>query len=59
MDTLFIFFPHIVPQHLLSRITGWLAEVRNPVWLKNFVIEQFVKHFEVNMAEAAISQLGA
>ena len=52
---MFIFFQHIVPQHLLSRITGWLAEVRNPAWLKNFVIEQFVKHFEVNMAEAELT----
>ena len=52
MDSLFIFFQHIVPQHWLSRLTGWLAEVRHPAWLKNFVIEQFVKHFEVNMAEA-------
>jgi len=52
MDKLFILFQHIVPQHLLSRATGWLAEVRHPVWLKNFVIEQFVRHFDVNMAEA-------
>jgi len=52
MDTLFIFFQHIVPQHWLSRLTGWLADVRNPVWLKNFVIEQFVKQYEVNMDEA-------
>ena len=52
MDSLFIFFQHIVPQHLLSRLTGWLAEVRHPVWLKNFVIEQFVSRFKVNMAEA-------
>jgi len=52
MDSLFIFFQHIVPQHGLSRLTGWLAEVRNPVWLKNFVITWFVKQFEVNMAEA-------
>ena len=53
MDSLFIFFQHIVPQHYLSRLTGWLAEVRHPLWLKNFVIKQFVRHFEVNMAEAA------
>lgn len=52
MDSLFIFFQHIVPQHYLSRLTGWLAQVRHPVWLKNFVIEQFVRHFEVDMAEA-------
>lgn len=52
MDKLFILFQHIVPQHLLSRLTGWLADVRHPAWLKNFVIEQFVRHFDVNMAEA-------
>ena len=53
MDSLFILFQHIVPQHLLSRLTGWLAEVRHPIGLKNFVIEKFVGHFEVNMSEAA------
>ena len=52
MESLFIFFQHIVPQHWLSRLTGWLAEVRYPIWLKNAVIERFVQHFEVNMAEA-------
>ena len=53
MDRLFIFFQHLVPQHLLSRMTGWLADVRSPIWLKNRVIRQFIAHFEVNMAEAA------
>lgn len=53
MDKLFIFFQHIVPQHLLSRVTGWLAQVRHPAWLKDFVIGRFVDHFEVDMAEAA------
>ena len=52
MDSLFIFFQHIVPQHSLSRLTGWLAGVRHPLWLKNFLIQQFVRHFEVDMAEA-------
>jgi phosphatidylserine decarboxylase len=53
MDTIFIFFQHIVPQHILSRCTGWLAELRQPIWLKNWVIRQFIRHFNVNMAEAA------
>ena len=53
METIFIFFQHIVPQHLLSRCTGWLAELRQPIWLKNWVIRQFISHFNVNMAEAA------
>ena len=52
MDRLFIFFQHIVPQHLLSRCTGWLAELRQPMWLKNWVIRRFIGHFAVNMAEA-------
>ena len=52
MDSVFIFFQHIVPQHALSRLTGWLAELRHPLWLKNFLIQQFVRHFEVDMAEA-------
>lgn len=53
MDSLFIAFQHIVPQHLLSRAVGWLAELRSPPWLKNWVIRRFVSYFDVNMAEAA------
>ncbi|MFT6276078.1 MAG: phosphatidylserine decarboxylase [Halioglobus sp.] len=52
MDALFILFQKIVPQHLLSRMTGWLAELRSPLWLKNALIERFVKYFDVNMDEA-------
>jgi phosphatidylserine decarboxylase len=53
MDSIFIFFQHIVPQHLLSRCTGWLAHLRHPIWLKNWVIQRFIQHFDVNMTEAA------
>ena len=52
MDKLFIFFQRIAPQHLLSRCTGWLAELEHPAWLKNWVIERFIKHFDVDMDEA-------
>lgn len=52
MDTLFIFFQHLVPQHLLSRLTGWLAELEHPAALKNWVIGRFIKHFDVDMSEA-------
>ncbi|NCF19248.1 MAG: phosphatidylserine decarboxylase [Haliea sp.] len=52
MDTIFIFFQHIVPQHLLSRCTGFLAELRQPIWLKNWAIGLFVRHFGVDMNEA-------
>ncbi len=52
MDKLFIFFQHLVPQHLLSRCTGWLAELEHPAWLKNWVIARFIDHFDVDMSEA-------
>ncbi len=52
MDTLFIFFQHLVPQHWLSRATGFLAEMRYPIWLKNWVIKRFIAHFDVDMSEA-------
>jgi phosphatidylserine decarboxylase len=52
MDSLFILLQHIVPQHLLSRLTGWLADLRRPVWLKNWVIGLFVRRFGVDMSEA-------
>jgi phosphatidylserine decarboxylase len=52
MDTIFIIIQYILPQHLLSRCTGWLADLRRPVWLKNRVIRIFVRHFKVDMTEA-------
>ncbi|HSC74837.1 MAG TPA: archaetidylserine decarboxylase, partial [Pseudomonadales bacterium] len=51
-DKLFIVLQYVVPQHLLSRIVGLLAENETP-WLKNFLIEKFIRHFRVNMNEAA------
>jgi len=53
MDKIFILFQYIVPQHLLSRCTGALAELRHPVRLKNWVIRQFIQFFHVDMTEAA------
>lgn len=52
MDSLFILFQSLVPQHLLSRFTGWLAQLQSPVFLKNWVIRRFIAHFDVNMTEA-------
>jgi phosphatidylserine decarboxylase len=53
MDKLFILFQNIVPQHLLSRCTGFLAGLRHPEWLKNWLIQQFIQHFDVDMSQAA------
>ena len=52
MDNIFIIIQHILPQHLLSRCTGWLANLRHPVWLKNWLIHIFIKQFKVDMTEA-------
>ena len=53
MDKLFIFLQHILPQHLVSRCAGWLAGLQHPGWLKNGLIHVFVRHFRVDMTEAA------
>lgn len=52
MDSLFIALQHLVPQHLLSRAAGWLAELRSPQWLKNWAVRRFINHFGVDMSEA-------
>lgn len=51
MKTLFIIFQYLIPQHLLSRLVGKLAETKVR-WLKNFLIEQFIEQYQVNMDEA-------
>ena len=51
-DTLFIALQHLIPQHLLSRGTGWLAATRIKT-IKNTFISRFAKAYDVNMAEAA------
>ncbi|MEE8056218.1 MAG: archaetidylserine decarboxylase [Pseudomonadales bacterium] len=52
MDVLFIIFQYIVPQHLLSRLVGKIANCEWP-WLKNNFISGFIGHYQVNMQEAA------
>lgn len=51
-DTLFIVLQHLIPQHMLSRGTGWLAATRIKT-IKNTFISRFAKAYNVNMAEAA------
>jgi phosphatidylserine decarboxylase len=52
MDRLFILLQHLVPQHLLSRLVGWLA--RSEIgWIKDSFIRIFARHFGVDMNEAA------
>ena len=51
-DLLFIWLQYLSPQHLLSRLAGWLANNRTP-WIKNNFIHLFIRRFGVDMSEAA------
>ena len=51
MDSLFIGLQWILPQHLLSRLVGFLAATELP-WLKNVLISLFISSYNVNMDEA-------
>ncbi|MFY0677988.1 MAG: phosphatidylserine decarboxylase [Neptuniibacter sp.] len=50
-ESLFILFQHIVPQHLLSRLVGTIADSKTP-WVKNLFIRWFAKKYQINMSEA-------
>lgn len=52
-DTLFILMQHILPQHLISRFVGRIAECTNP-WVKNTFIKWFAKRYNINMSEALV-----
>ncbi len=42
---------YLLPQRLSTRLTYWVTRARTP-WLKNWLIQSFIQHFRVNMAEA-------
>lgn len=48
---LFIALQYIAPQHLISRVAGWLANTKID-WLKSLFIEKFIAVYGVNMEEA-------
>lgn len=52
MKFLFVMLQYVLPQHLLSRLTGALAELRHPLWLKDGMISAFIRAFGVDMSEA-------
>ncbi len=58
MAQLFILLQHLVPQHALSRLVGWLANSELG-WIKRPFIHGFARHFGVNMSEAAEPDLDA
>jgi phosphatidylserine decarboxylase len=48
---LFVLLQYFIPQHLLSRLTGKFANC-SISWIKNSLINLFIKYFDVNMQEA-------
>ncbi|MEL0307636.1 MAG: phosphatidylserine decarboxylase, partial [Halieaceae bacterium] len=46
----------ILPQHALSRLVGWLAQLENPVWLKNQLIRWFMARYDIALTEASCRQ---
>ena len=52
MNIAFIILQYILPQHLLSRLVGKLAETQIP-WLKDLLISRFIAQYNVDMNEAA------
>src|SRR5690554_7627604 len=53
---IFIALQYLLPQHLLSRLVGKLAETRC-TRTKNLLIKAFATHFVVDMREAAEEDL--
>lgn len=50
-DRIFVLFQYLLPQKLLTRVLGWLAD-REAGWLTEAVIRAFVSHYQVDLSEA-------
>ncbi len=57
-DNLFVLMQYLLPQHPVSRVIHWFVRLRIQ-WLKNLVGHWFIRHFEVNMAEAVEEDITA
>ncbi|WP_454781556.1 archaetidylserine decarboxylase [Legionella sp. WA2022007384] len=44
---------YLIPQHGLTTLAGCLADVKN-VKVKNYIIQRFIRKYQVNMSEALI-----
>src|SRR5882672_1175364 len=54
----FVALQYLLPHHLLSRLVFWATRSKC-VWWKSWLIRSFLRHFDVNMAEAAEPDLFA
>ncbi len=52
MTNLFISLQALLPQHSLSRLIGVLAQLERPQWLKNALIQLFMRAYDISLEEA-------
>jgi phosphatidylserine decarboxylase len=57
-DNLFVLLQYLLPQHPISRLIHWFVRLRIQ-WLKNLVGRWFIRHFNVNMADAVEEDITA
>lgn len=55
-NQLFILLQRLIPQHALSKVAGYFADLKSPICMKNFFINQFSKHYQISLREAAIEE---
>lgn len=48
IESFFVFLQYFIPKHLLSRLVGFAAN-SHWIWLKNLMINWFIKHYKVDM----------
>ncbi len=51
-----ILLQHIVPQHILSRLAGWIANSRW-YWLKTKLINDFIRRYQVDLSIAKLEKV--
>jgi phosphatidylserine decarboxylase len=47
------YLQHVIPQHLLTRFAGLLANAKTP-WLKNHLIRRFIRDYSIDLSDAKI-----
>lgn len=52
MESVITALQAILPQHFLSRLVGWLAQLEQPVWFKNQMIRLFMARYDIELTEA-------
>jgi phosphatidylserine decarboxylase len=55
-NQLFLIMQYVLPQFLLTRFAGWMATRTSP-WLKNWLIRDFIRRYQVDLSIAASDQL--